>query len=42
MLTKMIDNSIILKNRHGKYPFAVPMRDQFIRRQQEERNNSNA
>lgn len=33
MLSKLCDNGLIYKNRHGKYSFAVPMLDDYIRRQ---------
>ena len=33
MLTNLIDSSLIYKNRHGKYSFAVPLINQFILRQ---------
>ena len=33
MLTTLINQGLVFKNRHGRYSFAVPMFDQFIRRQ---------
>lgn len=33
MLSKLIENGLIYKNRHGKYLFAVPLLGDFIRRQ---------
>ena len=33
MLTALTDSSIVYKNRHGKYAFAVPLLGQFINRQ---------
>ncbi|MDX9750625.1 MAG: hypothetical protein RBT71_06055 [Flavobacteriales bacterium] len=36
MLSTLIDNGLVFKNRHGKYSFAVPMMADFIRRQVEE------
>ena len=33
MLSALIDNGLIYKNRHGKYLFAVPLLGDFIRRQ---------
>lgn len=34
LLSKLGDNGLIFKNRHGKYSFAVPLLGQFIRRQE--------
>lgn len=34
MLSKLSENGIIFKNRHGKYSFAVPLLGQFISRQE--------
>ncbi len=36
MLSNLVDLGFIFKNRHGKYSFAVPMMDGFIRRRYEE------
>jgi hypothetical protein len=33
MLASLSDNGLIYKNRHGKYSFAVPLLDEFIKRQ---------
>ncbi|MBN1478425.1 AAA family ATPase [Candidatus Sumerlaeota bacterium] len=33
MFTSLANRGLIYKNRHGKYSFAVPLMDQFIRRQ---------
>ena len=33
MLATLSNNGLIYKNRHGKYSFAVPLMDRFIRRQ---------
>jgi hypothetical protein len=33
MLSALINNGLIYKNRHGKYSFAVPLMGQFIQRQ---------
>ena len=33
MLSTLSNNGLIYKNRHGKYSFAVPLLDRFIRRQ---------
>jgi AAA ATPase domain len=33
MFTTLTNRGLIYKNRHGKYSFAVPLMDQFIRRQ---------
>lgn len=33
MLAALANNGLIYKNRHGKYSFAVPLLDRFIRRQ---------
>ena len=33
MLTTLINQGLVFKNRHGRYSFAVPMFDRFIRRQ---------
>lgn len=33
MLSTLTDSGLIYKNRHGKYSFAVPLLDEFIRRQ---------
>jgi hypothetical protein len=33
MLVSLSDNGLIYKNRHGRYSFAVPLLDQFIKRQ---------
>ena len=33
MLPKMMDQGLVIKNRHGRYSFAMPMFGQFIRRQ---------
>ncbi len=33
MLSNLSDKGLIYKNRHGKYSFAVPLLDRFIRRQ---------
>jgi hypothetical protein len=35
MLSTLIENGLIYKNRHGKYLFAVPLLGDFIRRQSE-------
>lgn len=34
MLTALTSASLVYKDRHGKYSFAVPLMDQFIRRQE--------
>lgn len=36
MLSALIENGLIYKNRYGKYSLAVPLLDQFIRRQMPE------
>ncbi|MBI5299124.1 MAG: AAA family ATPase [Deltaproteobacteria bacterium] len=36
MLSKLTDNGLVYKNRHGRYSFAVPLLGDFIRRQREE------
>ena len=36
MLSTLINAGLINKNRHGKYSFAVPLLDRFVRRQREE------
>ena len=36
MLSKMAENGLVYKNRHGKYSFAVPLLGQFIKRQRQE------
>lgn len=33
MLAKLCEVGLIYKNRHGKYSFAVPLFDRFIKRQ---------
>jgi hypothetical protein len=33
MLTKLMKNGLVYKNRHGKYSFAVPLLSDFIKRQ---------
>jgi hypothetical protein len=33
MLNKLIELGIVFKNRHGRYSFAVPLMDEFIKRQ---------
>jgi hypothetical protein len=33
MLSTLSDNGLVFKNRHGKYSFAVPLMDKFIKRQ---------
>lgn len=36
MLNTLMDNGLIYKNRYGKYSFAVPLLNRFIRRQESE------
>lgn len=36
MLSSLCDAGLIYKNRHGKYSFAVPLLDKFIKRQRKE------
>jgi hypothetical protein len=36
MLSTLMENGLVFKNRHGKYSFAVPMLADFIRRQAQE------
>lgn len=36
LFTKLSDNGLVYKNRHGRYSFAVPLLGSFIRRQQEQ------
>lgn len=36
LLAKLSDEGLIYKNRHGKYSFAIPLLDRFIRRQPRE------
>jgi hypothetical protein len=33
MLNTLITQGLIFKNRHGKYSFAVPLLDRYIRRE---------
>jgi len=33
MLAVLCDHGLIYKNRHGRYSFAVPLLDKFVRRQ---------
>lgn len=33
MLAVLSDHDLIYKNRHGRYSFAIPLLDRFIRRQ---------
>ena len=40
MLGSLADAGLIYKNRHGKYSLAVPLLDQFIRREVEESKNN--
>ncbi len=35
MLSALMDRGLVFKNRHGRYSFAVPLLDSFIRRQAE-------
>ncbi len=42
MLAKLSDEGLIYKNRHGKYSFAIPLLDRFIRRQPRERTPASA
>lgn len=35
MLSALADRGLVFRNRHGRYSFAIPLFDQFIRRQRE-------